>query len=567
VLTWSARPRAPVAAYDRGVSVGTADRTTADPNDGAAPADGSRAARPISDSIRRRLTAAPAWTWRSWAVAGWVVTIAAILRFVNLGLPPGLVFDEVYYATEGAELLEHGVEWRTETDSAGSVIGSRADFVVHPPLGKWIIGLGIRAFGNDAFGWRCMAALAGVLSVLILTRTARRMFRSTVLGCTAGLLMALDGMHLVLSRTAILDIFVTFFVVAAFACIVLDRDARRARWLRELCNGLDPEAPGRAGRPRLSWESVPWWRLAAGVMLGAGCAVKWSAIWFVPVFTVLIFVWEAGLRRTAGVRHPWRDTLLDEAAWIVAMVGLVVATYLASWTGWFLTDDGWKRHYLANELGRTELPVLGALQNLWAYHVDMLDFHEKLSSPHQYQSWPWQWLLLARPVAFYWSGEATCGAPQCASEILLLGTPALWWAFLPALAGLAWFGISRRDWRTVAIGGGVVAGIGPWFYYELKQRTMFYFYALPAEPFLILAVVYVLGALINGPGVGRLGGRRVRPAFSLPSEERRLYGTIFGVAYVLIVALCFWWFYPIYVGNSIPYEDWLRRMLLGNRWV
>ena len=241
--------------------------------------------------------------------------------------------------------------------------------------------------------------------------------------------------------------------------------------------------------------------------------------------------------------------------------------YLASWTGWFLGDDGWKRHYLANELGRPEAPIIGALQNLWAYHVDVLNFHSTLTSPHQYQSWPWQWLLLARPVAFYWNGDPTCGAAQCASEILLVGTPVLWWSFLPALAGLAWFGISRRDWRAFAIGAGVVRGIAPWFYYELKQRTMFYFYALPAEPFLILAVVYVIGAFINGPGVGRLGGRRVRPGFSLPPEERRLYGTIFAAAYVLIVALCFWWFYPIYVGNSIPYEDWLRRMLLGNRWV
>ena len=105
-------------------------------------------------------------------------------------------------------------------------------------------------FGNDAFGWRFMAAVCGVLSVLIMTRMARRMFRSTVLGAAAGLLMALDGMHFVLSRTAILDIFLMFFVVAAFACLVLDRDTGGARWLRAMERGLDPSAarPGRAGR-------------------------------------------------------------------------------------------------------------------------------------------------------------------------------------------------------------------------------------------------------------------------------------------------------------------------------
>src|SRR6202007_577669 len=72
-------------------------------------------------------------------------------------------------------------------------------------------------------------ALTGTLSILILARVVRRMTRSTLLGCIAGLLMALDGLELVLSRTAILDIFVMFWVLAAFALIVIDRDHTRAR--------------------------------------------------------------------------------------------------------------------------------------------------------------------------------------------------------------------------------------------------------------------------------------------------------------------------------------------------
>ena len=203
----------------------------------------------------------------------------------------------------------------------------------------------------------------------MITRIGRRMFRSTVLGCVAGLLMALDGFQLVLSRTAILDIFVLFFALAAFGCLVLDRDARR----RALAAGdgerarSDPAAAG-PSRPRLTWAGVPWWRLAAGVMLGCGCAVKWSVIWYVPLFMLLVYLWEANLRKTVGVAHPWRDAFLDEIGWIVLMGVLVVVTYLASWTGWFLTDDGWKRHYLRDQLGQHEYPVIGALQNLFYYH-------------------------------------------------------------------------------------------------------------------------------------------------------------------------------------------------------
>jgi dolichyl-phosphate-mannose-protein mannosyltransferase len=562
--------RTTCAAYDRGMTAATAiderpDAGAGDPTEGA---EKAKPRRVIPENIRRRLTPIAAWDSGSWAAAALIMAIAAILRFARLGWPPEKVFDEVYYATEGYELNQYWVEWRPEEDSAGNIIGiGNADYVVHPPLGKWIIGLGIRLFGYNAVGWRFMVAVAGIISVLILTRTARRMFRSTVLGCTAGLLMALDGMHFVLSRTAILDMFVMFFVLAAFACVVLDRDARRARWLRELENGLDPSQPGRAGRPRLTWSGVPWWRLGAGAMLGAACAVKWSAVFFIPVFVVLILWWEVTVRRTIGAQHPIRDTILDESGWIVAMGALAISAYLASWTGWFATDYGWKRHYLRDELGQSEPFILGPLKNLWAYHVDVYTFHVGLASPHPYQSWPWQWLILGRPVSFYRNDGNPCGAADCAGEITLLGTPALWWAFLPALAGLAWFGISRRDWRAAAIGAGVFAGIAPWFYYELKHRTMFYFYALPAEPFLVLAVTYCLGALITGPGVGRLGsGGRVRTVLALPAEDRRLYGTVFAAAFVALVAVCFWWYFPLYTGMSIPQEDWLRRMLLGSRW-
>ena len=524
----------------------------------------------------------PAWDWRSWVVALWVVVIAAILRFVKLGFPPSIVFDEHYYVQEGQELLDHGVEWRYEMDDDRNIIADHGpDYVVHPPLGKWLIGLGIwfsRTFltsdtpvytsiSSGPLGWRLMPAIFGVLSVLILTRTARRLFRSTILGAAAGLLMALDGMHFVLSRTGILDIFVLFFVLAAFACLIIDRDHRRARWLREIDNGLDPTAIGRAGRPRLTWRTVPWWRLAAGVLLGLGCGVKWSAIFFVPVFAALVYLWEANLRRTVGAPHPWRDAFLDEGGWILAMTVLIVPAYLATWTGWFASDNAWKRHYLL-EQGHSEWPIIGDLYNLWAYHEQALSFHTQLTTSHPYESSPWQWLLLGRPVAIYWDTEPRCGAVKCASEILLLGTPVLWWAFIPALFALAWFGISRRDWRALAIGSGVAAGILPWFYYDIADdRTMFYFYALPAEPFLVLAVVYVLGCLIRGPGVGRFGYGRVRQALALPQEDRRLYGTIAAATFVVLVAICFWVYYPIYVGDSIPYEHWYRRMLLGRYWI
>ncbi len=488
----------------------------------------------VPDAVRRRLSPLAPPDPRSWLWTGLVAVVAAVLRLIGVTHPRGKIFDEIYYATDAHNLLKYGVEWDDKTNGPA--------FVVHPPLGKWAIALGERLFGYNELGWRIASVVAGVAAVVIITRLARRMFGSTVLGCAAGLLMALDGMEFVLSRTALLDIFLMAFLVASFAALVLDRDQRRRRWLHALEAGMDP----RRQRPAFA---MPWWRLASAVLLGCALAVKWSAVWYVLVYLFLIVVWEFGLRRAVGVRRPARDTFIDEIGWVVLYPVVALAVYLGSWTGWFLSDNGWDRHWLRQH-GKSEKPVIGALYNLYQYHRDALAFHTGLESSHPYQSWPAQWLLLGRPVAFYWSDAGPCGAKQCASEVLLLGTPLLWWSFIAALVGVLWLGITRRDWRAWPILLGATAGIAPWQLFG--HRTMFYFYSLPSEPFLILAVVFVLGAII--------GGREA-------SRERRRTGTVIAAVYVGLVAVNFAYFYPIYTGDVISHASWWARMWLGNRWV
>ncbi|MFI6779636.1 dolichyl-phosphate-mannose--protein mannosyltransferase [Micromonospora sp. NPDC050276] len=569
-MTSASTAQSPSADPDKLVEVAGEPGPQQEPT--APPADGGG----VAAVVRRRFATVDTQVDRfSWLATAVVVAIAAIVRFVGLSSPKGKIFDETYYAKDAYGLISRGVEWNYK-DNVPS-------YVVHPPLGKWLIGVGEWAFGyQDAdskvsvpghlittapeFGWRFSAAVIGTLSVLLLVRIGRRMFRSTVLGCAAGLLLALDGFHLVLSRAALLDIFLLFFVLAAFGALVLDRDARRRRWARALDDGLDPSQPGRAGRPPTGWRTWPWWRLAAGVLIGCACAVKWSALYFVPAFALLVLLWEVGVRRSAGVRRPWRDTLIDELPWLVLAGVLMIGTYLATWSGWLLTDDGYYR--LASAYPSAPLsdrPVIGPLINLFEYHRAAYGFHAQLDDAHKYQSWPWQWLLLGRPVAFHWSGDGACGAPSCASEILLLGTPLLWWSFLPALVALAWLGLARRDWRAGAILLTVAAGLLPWFWFALDGRTMFSFYAAPAVPFLVLAVVYVLGALIAPAGADVGAVARLVPGD--PSYERRLVGSVAAGAYVLLVGVCFAYFYPIFVGRLIPYSDWLSRMWLDGRWI
>ncbi|WP_306210299.1 dolichyl-phosphate-mannose--protein mannosyltransferase [Actinoplanes sp. RD1] len=509
------------------------------------PATGPEPASGVPDIVRRRLATLDNWlNPYSWLVTGLIVAVAAVLRLSGLTSAKGYVFDEVYYPTDAWDMLQHGVEWDPEKTNGPA-------YVVHPPLGKWLIALGEKAFGNNELGWRFPAAIAGILMILILIRVAYRMFHSIVLAGAAGLLMTLDGFQLVLSRTSLLDIFLGLFILMTFAAMLLDRDHYRRRLLRALDQGWNPENK----RPRI----IPWWLLVAGFTFGLACGIKWSALFFAPFLAALVVWWRMQARRSAGVRRWARTGLVADLGWLMLSLVLTALTYVATWTGWLVTDVGYFRHY-REESGMSEPPIIGALLNLAHYHHVAYTFHSGLTEAHRYQSWPWQWLLIGRPVSFYAPPDLTgCGAPKCVSEILLLGTPLLWWSFLPALAALVWFGIARRDWRALAIGTGVVAGLLPWFYFAIKDgRTMFSFYALPALPFLILAVVYVLGAIMTPPAGTAAGPART---------DRQLVGTVVAGAYILLVALCFAYFHPIFVGQLLTYEDWSARMWLGGRWI
>ncbi len=167
--------------------------------------------------------------------------IALFLRLWKLGTPHAFEFDETYYAKDAWSLWHFGYA-RDYINNDGGIANKHilagqtthlwkpnASMVVHPEVGKWLIGLGEKTFGFTPLGWRVVPAIVGTLLILVMIRFARRLTGSTLLGCVAGLLLTFDGLEFVLSRLALLDIFVAFFLLCAVHCLVLDRDWYRAR--------------------------------------------------------------------------------------------------------------------------------------------------------------------------------------------------------------------------------------------------------------------------------------------------------------------------------------------------
>lgn len=489
----------------------------------------------VDDLTRSRLARwAPVERINSWYWTGLVTLAALILRMVNIQKPAQIIFDETYYANHARDLLEHGYERNAE--------GTGPGIAAHPPFGKWCIAFGEWLFGYNSFGWRFSAAIAGTLSVLLLIRIARRLFRSTLLGCIAGLLLTLEGLHFTSSRIALLDIFLMLFILIAFGCLVLDREHRRAQLLAQL-EASGGHQPGRRG-----WRAWPWWRIAAAVSLGLAFSVKWSALWFALALVVLMVVWEIQARRAAGAKRPFMEFLGWETSWLLLFGVIIVLVYLATWVGWFATDGGYDRNWAADNNGSVwYLP--DALVNLWHYQSYIYDFHSDLDASHKYQSSPWSWFMMDRPVLYYADYSGDCGAENCAATISGISNPLLWWSFIPAALACVWRWLVRRDWRAGTILICALVGFLPWMLYP--DRTMFFFYTLPAVPFMMLAVTMMLGMVLGRPDA---------------SPERRIIGGGVVVAYLLIIALAFAYFYPWFAGIDLPYDQWRDRLWVDS-WI
>jgi dolichyl-phosphate-mannose--protein O-mannosyl transferase len=213
--------------------------------DGSAEPEGStepQAEETDEARLRHRLLGyRPTDRFWGWAVPILITAIGGFLRFWQLNRPHQLVFDETYYVKQGASYLKSGYELSTDGDSTPKpdekfihgttdVFLNTPDFVVHPPVGKWMIAFGEWLFGPaSSWGWRFSAAAVGTLSILMIGRIARRLFGSTLMGGVAALLLAVEGEHFVMSRTGLLDIFVMFWALAGFGCLLIDRDRARTR--------------------------------------------------------------------------------------------------------------------------------------------------------------------------------------------------------------------------------------------------------------------------------------------------------------------------------------------------
>jgi dolichyl-phosphate-mannose-protein mannosyltransferase len=403
-----------------------------------------------------------------------VAIVAAVVTFTRLGVPDGITFDEVYYVTDARDLLAGGAE---------------TSFAVHPPLGKWVIAAGIALVGDTPTGWRVGGALLSVLAVAALVDLARRLTGRTAAGVVAGLLVALDGVWLTVARLAMLDSVLAALVTFGTWALVVDHQRATSR----AADVVDPAGHRRA--PAVS----RWPLVAAGVLFGLAAATKWSGLLALGGAGLLAGGWELAARRRRGGGLDGREVARATVTVGSALVVVPVVVYALAWAPWVAG-------YPSTTTAREDCAVAAAsdlgcdpsfadrLRGLGRHHLAIARFHGRLDADHPYRASATTWPAQLRPVVAHYRSCAETGrdreGQRCApagraSEVAILGNPALWWSGL-VLVPLSAAALRRRDGAAAVPLVLLGTQFLPWL---VVARPVFNFYTAPLVPALATAVV------------------------------------------------------------------------------
>jgi dolichyl-phosphate-mannose-protein mannosyltransferase len=365
-------------------------------------------------------------------------------------------------------------------------------FDAHPPLAKYIIAIGIKIFGYAPFGYRCMTALAGSLLPLITYELFWQLSDRRGWAWLAGWFIAMDGLLLVESRFGLINIYILLFGMLSHLCIVLALKRSRQRW---------------------------FWVLATGLMLGASISVKWTGLAYVVGLIALMgYAWSR-YRQTLNVLQI-----------LIGLIILPIAFYFVEWIP----------HLLINPE-----------RDIWELHRQILGFHQNLgvgkTEPiHPYCSPWWSWVLLIRPVAYFFEMRPN----SMVQFVHAMGNPLLYWlSAIALLLGLSFLVASKLRfppklitqinleysskspstlfWLALYV---ITSFLAHWLPWSLSKRCIFLYHYMPASVFAFATLALLVSLMWRSP---------------LP-ELRRLGS---GIVAIITIAFIFW--LPIYIGLPI----------------
>ena len=376
-------------------------------------------------------------------------------------------------------------------------------FDAHPPLAKYIMAIGIQILGYAPLGYRIMTAIAGGLLPLITYEFIWQLSDRRSWAWLTGCFVALDGLLLVESRFGLINTYILLFGMLSQLCMVLALKRSRQRW---------------------------FWVLFTGLMLGASISVKWTGLAYV-----------IGLGAIAGYAWSRYRQALNAPQIVIGLIILPIAFYFGQWIP----------HLMLNPE-----------RDIWELHHQIFGFHQNLglgkTDPiHPYCSPWWSWVLLIRPVAYFFENR-----PNSMVEFVhAMGNPFLYWLSAIALLICLTFVIvsklrfppqiftkiepkERRElfWFVVYI---TTSFLGHWLPWSLSKRCIFLYHYMPASLFAFAALALLVSLFWRSP-----------------APQTRAIGS--GLVGIIAIGFIFW--LPIYIGLPIS-SGYLPMLMWFRSWI
>lgn len=378
---------------------------------------------------------------KDWMYIGLIALGSTLLRLFYLSYPEEMIFDEVYHARAAGEYLR-GIspfEW------------------VHPPLAKLLISVGVYFFGLTSFGWRIVPVIFGTLFVPVMYIFGKTMFEKRSLGILAAVIISLDGVFFVQSRTAMTNIIATFFQITAvmFFWLYVQNDYHEKK------------------KKALTFFTF------SGIFMSLALASRWTSMGALA-FILGSMIWYKFLFNMTfqdlmnGNFKPIteRISLKDIPFWLYAGVCFIVfpaITYVLSYIPYL-------------NLNHNISEMLEMQKNIYNYHKNLRD-------PHPYYSEWYTWPFLIRPTWYYFRDfkDGTMAG------IIALGNPAIWWSSVFVTAFSIYKALKEKKAHLLYIGLGFIILYLPW---AVSPRIKNYnHYLFEAIPYACLSITYIINLL------------------------------------------------------------------------
>ena len=372
--------------------------------------------------------------------------------------------------------------------------------ISHPPLGKLIMGVGIRLFGMTPFGWRFMGTLFGVGMLPLLYVFLKNLFGRTSIAACGTILLAADFMHLTQTRLATIDTYAFFFILLMY-------------WFMYRYLTLPAGTPFRKCALPLFLSGLFW---------GIGAASKWTVIYGCTGLVVLYFI---GLYQKV---RDWPAEQPGRVKWVFQILGFSVLVFAV------IPAAIYTLSYLPYAMAEGDTSLTGLIGAMWENQKYMLSYHSGVTDSHPYSSRWYQWLFDIRPILYYMDNDVAGYTTRFAAFV----NPVICWGGLLAVASCAVQAVRRRCAKALFIFIGYLAQLVPWFFIG---RITFAYHYFPSVLFLVLALCYVFHTLAEREEMVNW-----KPAmFAVTGGAVGLYAL----------------FYPVLVGIQIP--TWYSNNVLG----